>query len=151
MARPLIISDCDEVLLHMIVPFGQWLDETQPVSFKLIGNDSSYTRLQAPFQPIYVAGYVMDKFAFDDIIFNVGVRVDRYDANQNVLKDPYLWRPAYKAGDGQVQQHDMETAEEQQRRMPGRFGRFVGRARSARLAHRHGARRLPAAMWQRRL
>jgi hypothetical protein len=42
MAKPLIISDCDEVLLHMIVPFGQWLDETQPVSFKLIGNDFSH-------------------------------------------------------------------------------------------------------------
>ncbi|MBN8483942.1 MAG: HAD family hydrolase [Sphingomonadales bacterium] len=41
MARPLIISDCDEVLLHMIVPFGVWLEETQPVSFKLIGNDFS--------------------------------------------------------------------------------------------------------------
>ena len=41
MTRPLIISDCDEVLLHMIVPFGQWLDETQDVSFKLIGNDFS--------------------------------------------------------------------------------------------------------------
>lgn len=41
MARPLIISDCDEVLLHMIVPFGGWLEETQPVSFKLIGNDFS--------------------------------------------------------------------------------------------------------------
>ncbi len=41
MSRPLIISDCDEVLLHMIVPFGQWLDETQEVSFKLIGNDFS--------------------------------------------------------------------------------------------------------------
>lgn len=41
MARPLIISDCDEVLLHMIVPFGAWLEETQPVSFKLIGNDFS--------------------------------------------------------------------------------------------------------------
>jgi hypothetical protein len=39
MARPLIISDCDEVLLHMIVPFGEWLEECQPVSFKLIGND----------------------------------------------------------------------------------------------------------------
>ena len=59
----------------------------------------SYTRAQAPFQPIYMAGYLMDKFAFDDIIFNVGVRVDRYDANQNVLKDKYLWREAYKAGD----------------------------------------------------
>ncbi len=41
MSRPLIISDCDEVLLHMIVPFGEWLEETQPVSFKLIGNDFS--------------------------------------------------------------------------------------------------------------
>src|SRR5690606_732080 len=71
--------------------------------FKMIGSDTSYTRLQAPFQPIYVAGYVMDKFSFDDIIFNVGLRVDRYDANQNVLSDPYLWRPAHTAGDAQVQ------------------------------------------------
>ncbi len=63
----------------------------------------SYTRIQAPFQPIYMAGYVMDKFAFDDIIFNVGVRVDRYDANQNVLKDKYLYREAYTAGDNAVQ------------------------------------------------
>ena len=39
MAKPLIISDCDEVLLHMIVPFGEWLSESQDVTFKLIGND----------------------------------------------------------------------------------------------------------------
>ena len=57
------------------------------------------SRQQAAFAPQYMAGYVMDKFAFDDIIFNVGVRVDRYDANQKVLKDKYLWRPAYLAGD----------------------------------------------------
>ena len=30
MAKPLIISDCDEVLLHMIVPFRDWLDESLP-------------------------------------------------------------------------------------------------------------------------
>ncbi len=60
--------------------------------------NGQYTRVQAPFQPIYMAGYVMDKFAFDDIIFNVGVRVDRYDANQNVLKDKYLWQDAWTAG-----------------------------------------------------
>jgi outer membrane receptor for ferrienterochelin and colicin len=60
--------------------------------------NGNYTRLQAPFQPIYIAGYAMDKFAFDDIIFNVGVRVDRYDANQNVLKDKYLWQEAFTAG-----------------------------------------------------
>ena len=42
MSRPLIISDCDEVLLHMIVPFSQWLDESQDVTFKLIGNDFAH-------------------------------------------------------------------------------------------------------------
>ncbi len=41
-------------------------------------------------QPIYMAGYLQDKFAFKDLIFNIGVRVDRFDANQNVLKDPYV-------------------------------------------------------------
>lgn len=71
--------------------------------FTTLGRDTVYTRLQAPFQPVYMAGYVMDKFAFDDIIFNVGVRVDRYDANQYQLKDKYLWRPAYTAGDAAVQ------------------------------------------------
>lgn len=60
--------------------------------------DGNNTRLQAPFEPIYMSGYVMDKFAFDDIIFNVGVRVDRYDANQNVLKDKYLLQEAFTAG-----------------------------------------------------
>ena len=33
MARPLIISDCDEVLLHMVVPFSQWLDEAHDIHF----------------------------------------------------------------------------------------------------------------------
>ena len=35
----------------------------------------------------------MDKFAFDDLIFNVGVRVDRYDANQQVLTDDFSLYP----------------------------------------------------------
>ncbi|HEX7822962.1 MAG TPA: HAD family hydrolase [Sphingobium sp.] len=33
MARPLIISDCDEVLLHMMVPFRAWLDEAHGIHF----------------------------------------------------------------------------------------------------------------------
>jgi hypothetical protein len=53
MSKPLIISDCDEVLLHMIVPFGQWLDETQPVSFQLVGNDFSHAiRDKASGEPV---------------------------------------------------------------------------------------------------
>ena len=33
MSRPLIISDCDEVLLHMVVPFREWLDEHHHIHF----------------------------------------------------------------------------------------------------------------------
>jgi hypothetical protein len=35
MSRPLIISDCDEVLLHMVAPFRDWLAEKEGVTFKM--------------------------------------------------------------------------------------------------------------------
>jgi hypothetical protein len=57
------------------------------------------TRPIAAFQPIYLAGYIQDKFSFKDIVFNVGVRIDRYDANQKVLKDQYSLYDTKKAGD----------------------------------------------------
>jgi hypothetical protein len=41
MTRPLIISDCDEVLLYMVAPFRDWLDETQGVEFRMEGADFS--------------------------------------------------------------------------------------------------------------
>ena len=39
MNKPLIISDCDEVLLYMIAPFRDWLGESEGVEFKLQGNN----------------------------------------------------------------------------------------------------------------
>jgi len=57
--------------------------------------NNNYKREIAPFEPIYVFGYIQDKFAFNDLIVRVGLRVDRYDANQKVLKDPYLMYNAY--------------------------------------------------------
>jgi len=46
--RPLIISDCDEVILHMVAPFKQWLEETQGVDFALDnGNFATALRWQA--------------------------------------------------------------------------------------------------------
>lgn len=62
-------------------------------------SEGVYERNRGAFRPNYVAGFIMDKFAFNDIIFNVGVRVDRYDANQGVLIDPYVIGQTYKAGD----------------------------------------------------
>ncbi|MBE0641441.1 MAG: TonB-dependent receptor, partial [Bacteroidales bacterium] len=59
----------------------------------------NYTRAVGAYEPIYIAGYIQDKFAFNDLIFNVGVRVDRFDANQMVLKDPYLLYEARTVGE----------------------------------------------------
>ncbi|MCR9179999.1 MAG: HAD family hydrolase [Erythrobacteraceae bacterium] len=39
MTRPLIISDCDEVLLHMVAHFKDWLEESQGVHFNLEGHN----------------------------------------------------------------------------------------------------------------
>ncbi len=51
------------------------------------------------FKPIYASVYIMDKFDFKDIKFNVGLRVDRYDANQPVLKDKYALHDLAKISD----------------------------------------------------
>jgi hypothetical protein len=51
------------------------------------------------YRPIYIAGYIQDRFDFKDLKFNVGVRVDRFDANQKVLKDKYLLYEAKTAGE----------------------------------------------------
>ena len=40
--RPLIITDCDEVLLHMVAPFRAWLGETQGIDFAFAGHDFSH-------------------------------------------------------------------------------------------------------------
>ena len=60
--------------------------------------DTKYQYLPS-FSPIYMAGYIQDKFFFQDLIFNVGVRVDYFDGNQYVMKDPYLLYSSYTVGD----------------------------------------------------
>ena len=40
MTRPLVITDCDEVLMHMVVPFAQWVDEEHGVIFRM--EDTSF-------------------------------------------------------------------------------------------------------------
>ena len=67
--------------------------------FEKQDNEGNYLREIASFQPIYTAGYIQDKFAIDDLIFNIGLRVDRYDANQKVLSDKYLLHQAYTVGE----------------------------------------------------
>ena len=39
MSRPLVISDCDEVLLYMVAPFRDWLAEQHGIDFDMGGGD----------------------------------------------------------------------------------------------------------------
>lgn len=39
MNRPLVISDCDEVLLHMVLPWSDWLREEHGIEFAFGGGD----------------------------------------------------------------------------------------------------------------
>lgn len=67
--------------------------------FTEFDENGNYKRFVGAFQPTYISGYIMDKFAFRDLVFNVGVRVDVFDANQPVLKDKYLFYNALTAGE----------------------------------------------------
>ena len=62
-------------------------------------NGTNGNRQLGAWQPIYMAGYIQDQFYFRDLIFNIGVRVDRYDGNQMGLKDPYLLYSSYTVAD----------------------------------------------------
>lgn len=70
--------------------------------FNEFDENGNYKRFIGAFQPTYVAGYIMDKFSFDDIIFNVGLRVDVFDANQPVLKDQHLFFNARTAAEAEA-------------------------------------------------
>ncbi len=71
-------------------------------AFKKFFNDKTngvYDRLVPAWQPTYMAAYIQDQFAIDNLNFNVGLRIDRFDANQKALKDKYLLLDSYRVGD----------------------------------------------------
>ncbi len=43
MSRPLLITDCDEVLLHMVGHFSAWLDEAHDIDLPLHGEEGDVT------------------------------------------------------------------------------------------------------------
>lgn len=51
------------------------------------------------FQPVYIAAWIQDQFQFKDLVFRLGMRLERYDANQLVLKDPYSLYPIKTAAE----------------------------------------------------
>ena len=61
--------------------------------------NGNFARSVPSYRPIYMAGYIEDNFDFKDLKFRVGLRVDRFDANQKVLKDPFVLDEVKTAGE----------------------------------------------------
>ena len=55
--------------------------------------DDPENRSLGAFRPIYAAMYLQDRIELKDMIFRLGVRIERFDANTPVLKDPYSLYP----------------------------------------------------------
>ncbi|TNE51659.1 MAG: TonB-dependent receptor [Bacteroidetes bacterium] len=53
----------------------------------------------APLRPLYQAAYIKDKFTFNKMIFSLGLRVERFDLNSKVMKDPYSLYEVMSADD----------------------------------------------------
>lgn len=80
--------------------YGNRLDNATFEDFFLETDQyGNHTRPIGSFKPIYMAGFIMDKFSFKDIIFNVGVRVDYFDANQKGLVDRFSLYQTKTVGD----------------------------------------------------
>ena len=72
---------------------GQFIEKGSITDQNPDGNvitENDLSRSIGAFNPVYTAGYIQDKFAINDLLFNIGVRIDNYDANQPVLNDKYL-------------------------------------------------------------
>lgn len=52
MNRPLVITDCDEVLLHMVVPWSEWLRDQHGIAFRFSGGDFTRSMHHANGDPV---------------------------------------------------------------------------------------------------
>jgi len=113
---------------------GNEFDGTFDEFFTTTDADGIRTFPVAPNRPIYAAAYVQDKFTFKDIIFRIGLRVDRYDANTQVLKDNYSLYEIQGASDFHANNPDLER--------PGNIGDdykvYTNEAASSVTAYRDG-------------
>lgn len=66
------------------------------------GDGSRFTYYNRPigaYRPNYIAGYLSDYIQYKDFRITLGVRVERFDNNTKVLKDPYSLYPVATVAD----------------------------------------------------
>jgi outer membrane receptor protein involved in Fe transport len=88
----------DGKLVNGNVNFNDFWTE-QVTETDINGNPVKYfTRPIAAYRPNYIAGYLSDYIQYKDFRITLGVRVERFDNNTKVLRDPYSLNPVRTVG-----------------------------------------------------
>lgn len=58
--------------------------------YDLYGEKNSSSDSLAPNTPLLIHGYVQDRFELDDLVLNLGIRVDYFDSQAKILANPEL-------------------------------------------------------------
>lgn len=69
-----------------------------------------FTRPIAAYRPNYIAGYISDYIQYKDFRITLGVRVERFDNNTKVLKDPYSLYAVRTASEYHYKQNGQDVA-----------------------------------------
>jgi len=57
------------------------------------------SRNVAPYKPLYYGGYVRDRIEYRDLVLDLGLRLDVFDNNTRVLRDPFALVDIYRVDD----------------------------------------------------
>ncbi|WP_095509812.1 TonB-dependent receptor domain-containing protein [Rubrivirga marina] len=60
---------------------------------------SNQSRNVAPYKPLYYGGYVRDRIEYRDLVLDLGLRLDVFDNNTRVLRDPFALVDIYRVDD----------------------------------------------------
>ncbi len=44
----------------------------------------------APKEPLFAYAYIQDRFELEDLVLNIGLRMDYFDTKTDILKDPIV-------------------------------------------------------------
>jgi outer membrane receptor protein involved in Fe transport len=97
-------------------------------------NSSSADTLGRPREPIFAYAYLQDRFELEDLVINLGLRVDYYDYNTLILRDPAL---PY-AGGIDPNDYDLGSPQYNSAAGEGVFGDFIEKEAEIELSPRIG-------------
>jgi hypothetical protein len=80
-------------------PYGEKANVENPYDFYTDEDDGIFTRTVDAFEPTLTSIYGNYEFQLKEFKLGLGIRAERYNANQPVLDDPYLLYEAFTAED----------------------------------------------------